>query len=178
MKGESPRCHGSGSSDGNAGYGGSQFQGGTGGKGAEEGDNNYSGGGGGGFETNGRSNQNFGGAKGTGGEGGKSFYKGNGRVNRYKPLNRLIWLFLKRLSAKKGQTAGNPTPKVIVPQDFREIFQKNVPLWGQSWFNEFCTYSTYHNLLITKHPDYRLRLSRALFSFFSDTLSRNSCRQR
>ena len=176
MKGESPRCHGSGSSDGNAGYGGSQFQGGTGGKGAEEGDNNYSGGGGGGFETNGRSNQNFGGAKGTGGEGGKSFYKGNGRVNRYKPLNRLIWLFLKRLSAKKGQIAGNPTPKVIVPQDFREIFEKT--LWGQSCFNEFCTYSTYHNLLITKHPDYRLRLSRALFSFFSDTLSRNSWRQR
>lgn len=84
MKGESPRCHGSGTSDGNAGYGGSQFQGGTGGKGAEEGDNNYSGGGGGGFETNGRSNQNFGGAKGTGGEGGKSFYKGGvgGRSNQ------------------------------------------------------------------------------------------------
>ncbi|PFX18878.1 hypothetical protein AWC38_SpisGene16737 [Stylophora pistillata] len=84
MKGESPRCQGSGTSDGNAGYGGSQFQGGTGGKGAEEGDNNYSGGGGGGFETNGRSNQNFGGAKGTGGEGGKSFYKGGvgGRSNQ------------------------------------------------------------------------------------------------
>ena len=75
MKGDSPRCHGATTNDGNPGYGGSQFQGGTGGKGAEEGDNNYSGGGGGGFETNGRSNQNFGGAKGTGGEGGKSFYK-------------------------------------------------------------------------------------------------------
>ena len=90
MKGESPRCHGSGTSDGNAGYGGSQFQGGTGGKGAEEGDNNYSGGGGGGFETNGRSNQNFGGAKGTGGEGGKSFYKGNQRTNPCKSFYRLI----------------------------------------------------------------------------------------
>ena len=137
MKGESPRCHGSGSSDGNAGYGGSQFQGGTGGKGAEEGDNNYSGGGGGGFETNGRSNQNFGGAKGTGGEGGKSFYKGNGRVNRYKPLNRLIWLFLKRLSAKKGQIAGNPTPKVIVPQDFREIFEKTFLYGGKAGLMNF-----------------------------------------
>ena len=84
MKGESPRCHGSGTNNGNSGYGGSQFQGGTGGiKGAEEGDNNYSGGGGGGFETNGRSNQNFGGAKGTGGEGGKSFYKGN-EINKYE----------------------------------------------------------------------------------------------
>lgn len=137
MKGESPRCHGSGSSDGNAGYGGSQFQGGTGGKGAEEGDNNYSGGGGGGFETNGRSNQNFGGAKGTGGEGGKSFYKGNGRVNRYKPLNRLIWLFLKRLSAKKGQIAGSPTPKVIVPQDFREIFEKTSLYVGKAGLMNF-----------------------------------------
>lgn len=137
MKGESPRCHGSGSGDGNAGYGGSQFQGGTGGKGAEEGDNNYSGGGGGGFETNGRSNQNFGGAKGTGGEGGKSFYKGNGRVNRYKPLNRLIWLFLKRLSAKKGQIAGNPTPKVIVPQDFREIFEKTSLYGGKAGLMNF-----------------------------------------
>ena len=77
MKGESPRCHGASSKNANAGYGGSQFQGGTAGRGAEEGDNNYSGGGGGGFETSGRSNQNFGGAKGTGGEGGKSFYKGN-----------------------------------------------------------------------------------------------------
>lgn len=77
MKGESPRCNGASSKNGNAGYGGSQFQGGTAGRGAEEGDNNYSGGGGGGFETSGRSNQNFGGAKGTGGEGGKSFYKGN-----------------------------------------------------------------------------------------------------
>lgn len=76
MKGDSPRCNGAATENGNAGYGGSQFQGGSGGKGAEEGDNNYSGGGGGGFETNGRSNQNFGGAKGTGGEGGKSFYKG------------------------------------------------------------------------------------------------------
>ena len=137
MKGESPRCHGSGSSDGNAGYGGSQFQGGTGGKGAEEGDNNYSGGGGGGFETNGRSNQNFGGAKGTGGEGGKSFYKGNGRVNRYEPLNRLIWLFLKRLSAEKGQIAGNPTPKVIVPQDFREIFEETSLYGGKAGLMNF-----------------------------------------
>ena len=77
MKGDSPRCNGASTNNGNPGYGGSQFQGGTGGRGAEEGDNNYSGGGGGGFETNGRSNQNFGGAKGTGGEGGKSFYKGN-----------------------------------------------------------------------------------------------------
>ena len=137
MKGESPRCHGSGSSDGNAGYGGSQFQGGTGGKGAEEGDNNYSGGGGGGFETNGRSNQNFGGAKGTGGEGGKSFYKGNGRVNRYEPLNRLIWLFLKRLSAEKGQIAGNPTPKVIVPQDFRVIFEETSLYGGKAGLMNF-----------------------------------------
>ena len=137
MKGESPRCHGSGSSDGNAGYGGSQFQGGTGGKGAEEGDNNYSGGGGGGFETNGRSNQNFGGAKGTGGEGGKSFYKGNGQVNRYKPLNRLIWLFLKRLSAKKGQIADNPTPKVIAPLDFREIFEKTSLYGGKAGLMNF-----------------------------------------
>ena len=137
MKGESPRCHGSGSSDGNAGYGGSQFQGGTGGKGAEEGDNNYSGGGGGGFETNGRSNQNFGGAKGTGGEGGKSFYKGNGRVNCYKPLNRLIWLFLKRLSAKKGQIADNPTPKVIAPLDFREIFEKTSLYGGKAGLMNF-----------------------------------------
>ena len=77
MKGDSPRCNGASTDNGNSGYGGSQFQGGSGGKGAEEGDNNYSGGGGGGFETNGRSNQNFGGAKGTGGEGGKSFYKGS-----------------------------------------------------------------------------------------------------
>jgi len=82
MKGDSPRCNGAANDNGNPGYGGSQFQGGSGGKGAEEGDNNYSGGGGGGFETNGRSNQNFGGAKGTGGEGGKSFYKGMKMVDK------------------------------------------------------------------------------------------------
>lgn len=53
MKGESLWCYGLGFSDGNVGYGGLQFQGGIGGKGVEEGDNNYFGGGGGGFEING-----------------------------------------------------------------------------------------------------------------------------
>ncbi|XP_031559053.1 uncharacterized protein LOC116295397 [Actinia tenebrosa] len=84
LKGESPRCHGTISQDGNPGYGGSMFQGGSGGRGAEEGDNGYSGGGGGGLKSNGRSNRNFGGSKGTGGEGGKSFVSGGvgGRSNQ------------------------------------------------------------------------------------------------
>lgn len=76
LKGESPRCHGTISQEGNPGYGGSMFQGGSSGRGAEEGDNGYSGGGGGGLKSNGRNNKNFGGAKGTGGEGGKSFVSG------------------------------------------------------------------------------------------------------
>lgn len=88
LKTESPRCHGSINQDGNPGYGGSMFTGGSGGRGAEEGDNGYSGGGGAGLKTNGRSNKNFGGAKGTGGEGGKAFTSGN-----YKNNNVNKWYF-------------------------------------------------------------------------------------
>ncbi|XP_032236645.1 uncharacterized PE-PGRS family protein PE_PGRS3 [Nematostella vectensis] len=84
LKGDSPRCHGSINEDGNPGYGGSQFRGGSSGNGAEEGDNGYSGGGGAGLNSNGRNNKNFGGSRGTGGEGGKSFLAGGagGRSNQ------------------------------------------------------------------------------------------------